>query len=422
MNNLATQASAVQLLEEYRRTKDPTVALRLQREIAKLSVADRDAFTTYLKENKNKALGGKMGDDFGANQNTAVAPAPADEITKVEKRLKEIEGYKFMPPSIKEEKAKLTARLTELKALDHQLANEAKTDVVSRQSSVVGTPGSPAPGAVPPPLPQKDSGFGTQDSVKTENGAEEKAEKGSGFQIPGSGIDDKDPHQHATLPPVKPAELVEPDDLIKPEPPVKPAKPKDDFWSDSKSDSVAADSWSKPAATPKPWDDLPDVDINTEYEPKKDSGLGARDSVEAVKIEEKKEDEKEVGPRIQDPGSRKEDEIQIEWPKGVKHNTAPLSEVDSVKKINNLIKAMRKAVDDNSDHADADYLKEVIGEFENTVADLETRADKVKMSAGRKSRAIGGRVVHYLGDIRAEFEFSDLFTPELVKQFEALSS
>lgn len=149
--------------------------------------------------NQNQMNGGKMGDDITAAapvvaaNPAAVSPiianpvaAGSDERQKIEARLKEISGYKFIPPSIKEEKERLEQKLSALGGgADGDTDKDAviDTDKGAGGNSWVATAdkvtdfSSPQLNKLPEIKPQEadDKGFGfTSDSAPK---AEEPAKK-----------------------------------------------------------------------------------------------------------------------------------------------------------------------------------------------------------------------------------------------------
>jgi hypothetical protein len=80
--------------------------------------------------NENKIQqGGNVADD------TTQTAEVAAELAKIEARLKEISGYQFLPPSIKQEKEQLNKRKVELVSLQHQFENEQLTTGPGQGSS-----------------------------------------------------------------------------------------------------------------------------------------------------------------------------------------------------------------------------------------------------------------------------------------------
>lgn len=150
------------LLDRYMDSGDPGLILKLQKLLPKISKDQRVAIEQKIKQLNSanppaggsniSQQGGNVADDInGTNDTTQTADAAA-ELAKIETRLKEISGYQFLPPSIKQEKEELNKRKVELSALQHQLENQQLTKAPGEGDGPPFPP--PAPDSAPPPKPQ----------------------------------------------------------------------------------------------------------------------------------------------------------------------------------------------------------------------------------------------------------------------------
>ncbi|MEK9155970.1 MAG: hypothetical protein AAB360_01545 [Patescibacteria group bacterium] len=321
----------------------------------------------------------------------------AAEVARIENRLKEIGGYKFLPPSIKEEKERLAARLIELKALAHQMENESKTSLPEAEGQRLKAEGS--------------------DIVE---GEKPKAEGGSAVENPKPQIENQGLGLAVPVNPFAgaPAQLN--------------TLPDSEEKVEKRDDETPATGWNGAYGTIGQWDTPDNIDINREYEGEdqksnikepvlslpKDQKDGSDEEKEDVpdkltELAEKPKDQ-EFGAGLNSNSTTEEKRSETKH----EHNSTKRNKI--IDEANDLVRSFKRALEEAGDNIDVDYLRDVVREFERLVKHLEDRAAKVEMPAEQKTRAIKGRLESYTKEIKAEFEFSDLLPAGLEKKIKEL--
>lgn len=299
-----------------------------------------------------------------ANNNTLVLELE-EKIKAVEERLAQIAGYKFIPPSIQQEKADLEKRKTVLFETKKHLEGGGQSDSNFRPA-VPGDSPRAAEGTVPtafqaqPPITESasdglDIGYNDKNIIRFAQKEDTKLDQP---HAAASAVDGDEKQNDRGI--------TEALDTLKAE---------DEEKGDSNNDMIG-ESYSITADTPD--GGVKSIDLPEEKE-------GTKSSLKELM---KTEDSGDTG--------------------------------DLLVRVVEVVGLLHGVLDYSDHHPDKEYLVGVLQNFESTVKSLKERVDKAKMPDRLKLRAVKGRVALYLEEIKSEFSFSQLLDDKIEEKIEAI--
>lgn len=381
------------------------------------------------REGKNQ-IGGNMADDNTQNGGAN------DKLEKIEARLKQIAGYRFIPPSIKREREDLEKQKTALLAEQGSATNPAPQTA----PFIAPTPVAP-PVDIPPPV--------NMTAAPVDNSKDLQADQPkSAPDLTSPSTDFWDNKPSLNVQAAAPAEQKEKD-----LPTEQAAASADPGAEKTQSAPATEPDWFKAAngGQKEDGEEIPEMDLDKDFQKLTESAsteapvatpVAAPTVVEAPVSEEKPIEETKA------PGVTSSDLVGADYtvPHGVSVTDAPESEdvepkeqgllkerdedvaefelkkpkapvtLDEVsKQIAALTKACRDVLKTEANHEDVDYLTGVVNEFEESVNSMVEKAKGMPMRDAWKAKAVSGRLSTYVKALKADFDFSNLLRGEIEK-------
>lgn len=338
-------------------------------------------------------------DDTGTN-----AVGLDDKLQKIEERLKQIAGYRFVPPSIKREREELEKQKAALLAGGQAPGAGREEGIGQEQPEVTGWESGV-------------TGLTPNTQQPTANFTPDKSQSAS--QITDFWADPKKEEAVKTAVAVKPVEIQAKTEESSRVPIFSGTVEKD------RANETQTESRSTEALQDKPDDwfnistasakgedgdqDVPDMDLDEDLkkitenkEDKKDDLVGSAYAAphDGEVIGDSLTDENK-GLLAREEGNNKEFEL---------NKTQKAASLDDLtKKVTDLVGACRVVLKREADHNDAEYLEKVVKEFEENIDGMVERAKSMNMNEAWKAKAVQGRLATYIKALKADFEFSDLF-------------